>query len=231
MNYYSKTQRILEICRGRRVLHIGCVGFADQQTNERVSLAEKSLHHALTQSAQTTGVDYSREAIEYFQQNGVFDNVICGNAESLPELGLKPDFDVIVAGDIIEHLSNPGKMLDGIRVMCRPDTLVVITTAHSFGLLSYLRHLANRFVEGREHVFTMNMQNLENIAERHGFEVVEVATCHQDHATTQRFFKLGRAFFRRFPKLGGTLLVVFRKRPRQEAASPERRQIGMSRAA
>lgn len=210
MNYYSKTGRILDICKGKNVLHIGCVGFADLQTSQRVELAEKSLHYALTKSANTVGVDYSREAINYFQEHNVFNNVLHGNAEHLEELGLEQKFDVVVAGDIIEHLTNPGRMLDGIHSICRPDTLVIITTPHAFGLLSFLRFLANRFVEGQEHVFTMNSQNIQHMAERHGFEVVELATCFQDHATNSPAFKLGRAFFERFPRLGGTLFVVLR---------------------
>lgn len=221
MNYYSKTERILDICRGKNVLHIGCVGFADLGTAERVSLAKQSLHYALTTSARTIGVDYSREAIDYYHTHHVFDNVIHGNAEHLEDLNLEQRFDVVVAGDIIEHLSNPGLMLDGIRSLCRPDTLVVITTPHAFGLLSFLRFLANRFVEGQEHVFTMNSQNIEHLTERHGFEVVELATCFQDHATGSPLFKLGRAFFERFPRLGGTLFVVLRTRKTASSTEPQ----------
>jgi 2-polyprenyl-3-methyl-5-hydroxy-6-metoxy-1,4-benzoquinol methylase len=212
INYYSKTQRIVEICRGRHVLHIGCVGFTDLKTSDRVASAKQSLHYALTKCARTIGVDYSEESIQYLSENGIFDNIVYGNAEKLQELRLTPGFDVIVAGDIIEHLSNPGRMLDGIHALCRADTLVVITTPHAFGLLTFLRHLSNRFVEGREHVFTMNMQNLINLADRHGFEVLELATCYQDHATKSLLFKVGRDIFNRFPRLGGTLFAVFHPR-------------------
>ena len=213
MNYYSKTRQILEICAQRRVLHIGCVGFADLSTADRIALARQSLHFALSQVSQTTGIDYSRAAIDYFREQGIFDNVMYGNAENLEDAGLTPEFDVIVAGDIIEHISNPGRMLDGVRALCRPDTFVVITTPHAFGLLNFLRHLGGRFVEGREHVFTMNSQNITCLAERHGFEVTELATCYQDHAQGSRLFKLGRTFFERFPNFGGTLFAVLRPRP------------------
>ena len=208
MNYYSKRQRVVQLCSGRRVLHIGCVGFVGLETSERVALAKKSLHQALTNCAQTTGVDYSQDAIDYCRDHGIFNNVIYGNAESLHELGLHPEYDVIVAGDIIEHLSNPGRMMDGIRALCHPGTRVIITTPHAFGLLTFLHHLAYRFVEGPEHVFTMNRQNVEHLAVRHGFHVVELATCYQEAATNTRMFRLGRAFFDRFPHLGGTLFAV-----------------------
>lgn len=210
MQYFSKTQRILSLCRGKRVLHIGCVGFADLQTEDRVALAKASLHYALTNSASTIGIDYSRDAIDYFRSNHIFDNVLHGNAESIFSLGLAKEFDVVVAGDIIEHLSNPGLMLDGIKSICKTDTLIVLTTPHALGLLTFLRHLTNRFVEGNEHVFTMNSQNVHNLATRHGFEVLDVDTCYQDFATKSVMFRIGRRFFELFPKLGGTLFVVLR---------------------
>lgn len=210
MRYYSKSEQILAICKGRRVLHIGCVGFADLPTADRVALAKNSLHYRLSQAAQTTGIDYSTDAIAYFRQHGVFDNVMYGNAEALQDLKLSPDYDCIVAGDIIEHLSNPGRMLDGVRSICRPDTQVIITTPHSFGLLTFLRYARGRFVEGREHVFTMNTQNIENMAHRHGFQVVEVSTCFQEHARGSALFRVGRRFFEAFPRWGGTLFVVLR---------------------
>lgn len=211
MKYYSKSDQIVSLCRGKRVLHIGCVGFTDQNTDERIALAKKSLHYALTEVSDTIGIDYSQEAIDYFRSNHIFDNVIYGNAESIDALDLNREFDVVVAGDIIEHLSNPGLMLNGIRSVCGPQTLVVLTTPHAFGLLTFFRHLANRFEEGKEHVFTMNSQNVQNLAKRHGFDLVSLDTCYQNHATTSAMFGIGRMFFQSFPKFGGTLFVVLRK--------------------
>ena len=210
MNYFSKTDRIIEICKGRRVLHIGCVGFADLQTDERVSLAKKSLHYALSNCADTIGVDYSAEAINYYKSQKIFNNVTLGNAEALGTLNLVPDFDIIVAGDIIEHLSNPGNMLDGIRALCNENTIVIITTPHAFGLMAFMRHLGNRFKEGQEHVFTMNTQNIETLAKRHGFRIERIDTCHQDTANNGALFQIGRQFFRKVPKLGGTIFAILR---------------------
>jgi hypothetical protein len=56
---------------------------------------------------------------------------------------------------------------------------------------------------------TFNMQNMKNLLERYGYTVTNISTCFQSYA--QRYgvmFKLGKAFFRRFPKFGGTLFVV-----------------------
>jgi hypothetical protein len=212
--YVSRDAHILAKARGRSVLHIGCVGFADADTATRIALARSSLHHALTQVASVTGVDYSQDAIDYFRQHGVFDNVLHGNAEDLAAVGLASTFDVVVAGDVIEHLSNPGRMLDGIRALCHEGTEVIITTPHAFGLPSYLRHARGTFREGAEHVMTFNLQNLRTLLERHGFEVVRAMTCYQNVATRSPWFAMGRRFFERYPRFGGTLLVEARLRRR-----------------
>ena len=49
---------------------------------------------------------------------------ICGDAERLP---FKPRFfDVIIISDILEHILNPEKLLDSLRVICRPDTRIFV---------------------------------------------------------------------------------------------------------
>jgi len=195
---------------GRTRTPYWCVGFADLPTTDRIALANESLHYALSRVADVTGVDYSRDAIDYFRDHGVFNNVVYGNAEKLEETQLEGTFDVVVVGDIVEHLSNPGLMFEGLRRVCNERTSIVITTPHSFGLLSFLKHCLGRFVEGNEHVMTFNAQNIENLCARHGFGIVSIDTCYQKHAMTQRMFSAGKLFFNMFPRLGGTLFVVAR---------------------
>jgi 2-polyprenyl-3-methyl-5-hydroxy-6-metoxy-1,4-benzoquinol methylase len=210
MKFVSKEDKIVEVCKGRTVLHLGCVGFADSSPEERILLAERSLHALLTKIATTKGIDYCREAIDFFSQHDVFNNVLHGNVERLEEMTLEGKFDVIVAGDILEHLANPGLMLEGIKRFTHGDTLVLITTPHSFGFLNFIRFIRGRFVEGAEHVMTFNSQNIENLCGRLGYEVKSIDTCYQKHATQKPFFEVGRRFYRYFPKFGGTLFVVCR---------------------
>lgn len=207
MKYLNKDEAIIDIARGKKVLHLGCVGFADLPDMDRVKLAEQSLHFSLTNSAQTTGVDYSKDAIDYYRENRIFDNVLYGNAEHLEQMSLNETFDVIVAGDIIEHLSNPGLMLDGLKKFFNENTRLIITTPHAFGVLNFIRFLRGRFVEGKEHVMTFNQTNLVQLLARHGYEIEALDTCHQRHAASSLGFSLGKAFFNRFPKFGGTLFA------------------------
>ncbi|MFQ5783929.1 MAG: class I SAM-dependent methyltransferase [Alphaproteobacteria bacterium] len=209
--FVDRDHAILDIARGRRVLHLGCVGHADETPEERVQLASNTLHWKLTDEADTVGVDYSREVIDEYRVLGIFDNVIAGDVQRLEDVALDGPFDIVVAADIIEHLSSPGAMLDGIKRFCGAETRVVITTPHAFGLLNFIRFLLGRFRDGAEHVMTFNADNIHNLLERHGYAVERLDTCHQPHARRHGpLFTLGKVAFAAAPRLGGTLFVVAR---------------------
>src|SRR5215469_9140330 len=209
--YLAKEDFIVKMAAGRTVLHLGCVGFTDLDARDRVKSAKESLHWKLTHCAKTIGVDSSIAVITELRKLGIFDNVVAGNVERLDDLPTKEKFDVIVAGDIIEHLSNPGLMLDGIKRFCTNETHVVITTPNAFGAPNFLRHSAGRFREGAEHVMSFNEQNLTTLLTRHGHRVVEFHTCFQPRSAEGKHafvFGAGKSLLRLFPRLGGTLLVV-----------------------
>ena len=209
MNYFSREDQIISICKGKKILHIGCVGFTDSDSQTRIDQAKNSLHWRLSRIADVVGLDYSMDVIEELKNNGVFDNILYANAEKLEELILDKKFEIIVAGDIIEHLANPGLMLDGLKKFCTEDTEIVITTPNAFGLLNFFRFLLNRFLEGQEHVMSYNSQNIRNLLERYNFRINELDTCYQNHAKKYSiFFYIGKYFFQFVPKFGGTLFIV-----------------------
>jgi 2-polyprenyl-3-methyl-5-hydroxy-6-metoxy-1,4-benzoquinol methylase len=211
VQYFCKETFILDRCKGKRVLHLGCVGFTDSSLEERIAQAKNSLHWKLSRIADVVGVDYSASVVEEYRRLGIFDNILVGNVMELEKLGLQPDFDAIVAGDIIEHVSNPGNMLAGIRSLASAKTELILTTPNSFGLPNFLRNIVGRFHEGGEHVMGFNDQQLTCILSRHGLRVKELHTCFQRQARQLHgafTFAVARKFFSVVPKLGGTLLAV-----------------------
>jgi len=210
-SYVEKNTKILELCTGKRVLHLGCVGFTDSPVEEKVQLAKKSLHQLLSDACDCTGVDLDSESIAQLQSRDIFKNVITGNVEHLDDLppGLGT-FDVVVAGDIIEHLSNPGAMLDGVTRRLKSGGLFIISTPNAFGLPAYLRFVFDTFREGMQHVLTFNPVVLQQLLERHGYKILEICTCYQEASKNKygAFFEMGKQIFRRFPKFGGTLFAI-----------------------
>lgn len=207
--YVNRDEAILEIARGRRVLHLGCVGNTDLSPEERIRLAQNSLHWKLTANADVVGVDYSAEVIEEYRRLGIFQNIVFGDVQRLEETELYGIFDVIIAADIIEHVSNPGVILEGIKIFCNTESRVVITTPHAFGLPNFIRFLLGRFRDGNEHVVTFNFDNIQNLLRRHGYAIERFDTCFQAFANSNGWlFPIGKRFFENIPKLGGTILLV-----------------------
>jgi hypothetical protein len=91
----------------------------------------------------------------------------------------------------------------------------VITTPNALGLPSFIRYLRGDVVDGGDHVLSFNRYSLENLLRRHRWIPESWATCHQIQAAKrygEMRLRLGAWAFRRWPSLGGTLLVVSRRR-------------------
>jgi Methyltransferase domain len=152
--YASKLALIEELAIGRQVLHLGAVGETGSPVETVLARAPLSFHASLTEVAERcVGVDTNREAVETLTQAGIFDNLISADAASLDRTSIRLDrIDVVVAGDLVEHLSNPGALLDNVAKVADRDTRLVITTPNALGLPSFIRYLRGDVVDGGDHV-------------------------------------------------------------------------------
>lgn len=208
-HYLDRDETIIAMARDSSVLHLGCVGFTDVPSDQRKHLAKETLHWKLTSVADVIGVDYSVDIIDDFSACGSFTNIVACDIQRLEELPVKRTFDVVVAADVIEHLSMPGAMLDGIKPFCGANTKIIITTPHAFGLPNYLRFMSGKFTDGAEHVMTFNFHNIQALLRRHGYIIDLFHTCYQPYAKSHGvLFKIGKTLFNAFPRFGGTIFVV-----------------------
>lgn len=207
-HYVEREKSILELCRGKKVLHLGCVGWTDLPSADKVRLADASFHQALSEVCDCTGVDSDRATVEELHKAGIFRNVVTGDAERLTG---RAEYDVVVAGDIIEHLSNPGSMLDGALKLTKSGGMLIVSAPNAFGLPAFVRMLTGRFREGAQHVLNFNYLTLQQILQRHGWEPVSVRGCYQRVARKHLMFGLASLPLRVSPALAGTLLVVAEK--------------------
>ena len=75
----------------------------------------------------TLGVDIDAEGIEILNKHG-FNT----RHENVITMDLGQTFDTIVAGELIEHLPNPGTFLENMSRHLKPDGTLVITTPNPF---------------------------------------------------------------------------------------------------
>src|SRR4029450_11610601 len=123
----------------------------------------QSFHASLTAVAERcVGVDTNREAVDALTQAGIFDNLISADATTLDRTSIGLDrIDVVVAGDIVEHLSNPGALLDNVARIADKDSRLVMTTPNALGLPNFIRYLRGDVLEGEDHVLSFNRYSVQ----------------------------------------------------------------------
>lgn len=160
-----RIEAILErIPRGISILDVGCV-------NHDASRADDPnwLHQHLDARGDVLGIDYLAADIRELQAEGW--NVECADAEVM-DLG--ETFDVIVAGELIEHLANPGAFLTRARDHLSDTGRLILTTPNPWGV-TYLKRLVTpgEVHCNDEHTCWLDRRTLRQLLERHGFEVAE----------------------------------------------------------
>ena len=120
----SRFEIISQFCRDKEVLDIGCV----QHDVINADLDGWLHHHVVKTSSYTLGVDYVEDAVNALVKRGY--NVVHGDVNK--PLSIDREFDVIVIGNLIEHLSNFEGLLNNINRLLKPDGVVLISTANPF---------------------------------------------------------------------------------------------------
>lgn len=129
---------VVDIAKGAKVLDMGCVGHeAPEKEGD-----EWSLHSRLLRAASSVkGLDYDREGVEAMCKMGY--DVVAADAENF-DLGEK--FDMVVAGEFVEHITNHRGFLNSVRGCLNDGGKLVLTTPNSNGLF----YFASTLVFGHE---------------------------------------------------------------------------------
>jgi len=166
----DREQFVLDLCKGKRILHLGCADFP--YTEEKLA-SGRWLHQKVSNIASSClGIDLDSDTIAYLRKHYGIKNVIHGNAEHLDDIkeGL---FDVILAGEIIEHLNNPGLFLDTARTILKPDGKLIITTVNAFCLRRFIRIPFGSESIHPDHVYYFSHTTLQTLARRFGYKLLE----------------------------------------------------------
>lgn len=130
----QRVEFIKKACVGKKVLHLGCTNFP--YTKEAIDNG-MLLHFELEKTAEELyGFDFDQEGLDILSAAGG-KNLFRANLETLDKVELSETFDVIIAGEMIEHLTNPGLFLKGIRRFMNPETNLVITTINAYSALRF----------------------------------------------------------------------------------------------
>jgi 2-polyprenyl-3-methyl-5-hydroxy-6-metoxy-1,4-benzoquinol methylase len=134
---------ILEYAKGKDLLDIGCMGR---------TMKYKLWPQVKASARSYTGIDI---------QTPTSADVVQGNMESY-DFGR--DFDVVIAGDVLEHVSNQGLFLENIGRHLRDDAVLIITTPNAKWPTVFLR-------THPDHVLWHDRSTLTGVLHRAGLEI------------------------------------------------------------
>ncbi|MFB3814971.1 MAG: class I SAM-dependent methyltransferase [Terriglobales bacterium] len=208
MTYGSRQRILCGQARGKRVLHLGCVG------DRPLKSEEANLHELLAEEAmELWGVDLNQKGLEELAKRlpALRGRLLTGDACKLGDvIGLPHEFDVIIAGDIIEHLTNPAALFDSCRPLLTSGGVVLISTPNALGLLNVLRSWRGNEQVNPAHTCWFSFATLQELTRRVGWHIDKFFTCydHESHPYWRRM--AATRFFNWFPQWGGTLVAVVR---------------------
>jgi 2-polyprenyl-3-methyl-5-hydroxy-6-metoxy-1,4-benzoquinol methylase len=146
----------------KRALDVGCSsGYLAARLTERGS----------------TVVGLERDAEAAAEARAICDDVVVGDVESM-ELPFEPaSFDLVLCGDVLEHLRDPGAFLTRVRPLIRPGGRLVLSTPNVANWALRLRLLAGRWTYSdrglldRTHVHLFTRRTLTETLERAGYRI------------------------------------------------------------
>ena len=173
----ERHEALVEAARGRRVVH---VGFVDELMASKIS-QDVWLHARLAAVASSlVGLDSSEEGVAAARAEGYEAYVVdAQSAQAVRALGL-PRADVVIAGEIIEHVDAPGPFLSAMHEAA-PE--LVLTTPNAYRLLNFLAPVSGSELVHPDHTSWQSPRTLQTLLERAGWDVERLAYY---HAPTRR---------------------------------------------
>lgn len=152
---------------GKRVLDLACA-----QGNFGLLLAEKGYD--------VTAVDIHPEFLRYAMkkyERGRFQT----RQANLMEFRSEQLFDCVLAGEVIEHVAHPDKLLESCAANLKPGGLLVLTTPNgaedgstlpTYSHVTNLEELIPRQFHWGDHLFLYTLEELDALLRRAGLEVI-----------------------------------------------------------
>lgn len=185
--FLKKKDWILDNVKGKSVLDLGVV---DHDVERALKNDEKWLHGQIkTQASSLIGVDILEDAVS--KLNEAKYNVICADAT---KIRLNERFDVVVCGDLIEHVHNPLDLLNTISYHLKDDGLALVSTPNALSVSRIFNIWADGFTGvNTEHVLWFCPQTMYQLVSRSDLFISNFSWLKTDYPATTTSKRWGRA--------------------------------------
>jgi SAM-dependent methyltransferase len=165
-------QFVLDHARGKRVLDLGCVNHSDQAMND-----PNWLHLLICRvAASCIGVDYERASVEKMQAAGIEAMVADVTQPPTEELMAAAPFDLVLAGELIEHLKSPQALLEFSCELLAPGGQLLLTTPNPFALWRARAGQLRLVWESIDHAVYLFPSGVAEMAARTGLRLMLCST-------------------------------------------------------
>ncbi|MDO8264964.1 MAG: methyltransferase domain-containing protein [Candidatus Parcubacteria bacterium] len=172
---YYKSSLIVRFIEEKRIKQI--VNLIQTQEGDRIIELGCGAGHILEKIpwGNLTGVDISETLLKKAEKRLQKRNAVLikGNIEDLPQAVKNKKFDKIICSEVLEHVQNPGKVIDEILKIAHKDSVIVISIPNEKlinrlkGIFLKLRIFFNLFPNSSKkmdeewHLHSFNMNLLE----------------------------------------------------------------------
>jgi len=159
---------LCELAAGKSVLDIGVV----EHTRDAVT-SPAWLHGNLRRHAKSCrGVDILESEVEHLKSLGY--DVICAD---ITRAALPETFDLIIGGEVLEHLGLPGPFMANCAKMLGPSGRLVITAPNPWYCNAIIKNSRRRstFVDSADHVAWYDASTLCELGLRAGLQLQRFA--------------------------------------------------------
>jgi 2-polyprenyl-3-methyl-5-hydroxy-6-metoxy-1,4-benzoquinol methylase len=147
----DRTAYLVKHCTGKTVLHIGCTGQLDVELRK---VAKKCY-----------GIDQELQGRDDFEQCNL--DLLGINPSSLPQF---PDVDIVVCGEVLEHLSNPGWFLVRLREEYKAPVIFTVPNAMCTAGADWLMKRGRENVN-KDHVCYYSYTTMKELLRRAGYAI------------------------------------------------------------
>jgi 2-polyprenyl-3-methyl-5-hydroxy-6-metoxy-1,4-benzoquinol methylase len=171
---------LCDLARGKRVLDVGVVNHIVVEVKD-----PNWLHGRLAAVTDyCLGIDVVADGIRELREKG-FNVAVCDITSSLQQI-VSESFNLIICGEIIEHLGNPAAVFEAAARLLAPSGRLVVTTPNPFYLGRVIRHLFNAPRENVDHVTMMFPSGIAELADRAGLALTEYRGVYPQPLTAKR---------------------------------------------
>jgi hypothetical protein len=173
----DREQFLVELCRGKRVLHFG---FVDAPFSEERTRKGQLLHFRIRESAAFVhGTDVDEKSIALYRQiTGDMENSVLDIITPQSSLAtFAKDFDVVLFGEVLEHLKNPGLALANLHQICEgnPKSKLCVTTPNAFSVACFLSAIRDYELVHPDHYYYFSPTTLRKLLVDSGFVNIDLS--------------------------------------------------------